>query len=253
MTRLSHRERLIAQIEARHIVPAFPRGQLTAMLGAAGLFGFLTSATLLSTGVDQMWLRYPAAVAGAYLSFLVLLRVWIAWQRGEVSLEADLPWQTSSSGTGAPSAPSLAAGGRSGGAGGGATWQDAPGFVRVRGNASPPSSGSGGGWSFDLDLDDGVWLVVAAVCLLGGVIAVGYVVYIAPVLLAEVALDAAVVGTVYKRLQPHDIQHWSVGVVRRTWAAALILALCLSGAGAALAVVAPDARSIGGVVAHLLT
>ena len=127
-------------------------------------------------------------------------------------------------------------------AGGGTPWS---------GQSSSPPRAAGGGWSFDLDLDDGWWLLLAAVLLCGGALAVVYVIYIAPVLLAEVALDAALVTTVYRRVRPHDIQHWSLGVVRRTWVAALVLALCLGGAGAALQQVAPEARSIGGVLAHL--
>ena len=116
--------------------------------------------------------------------------------------------------------------------------------------SSRASSGSDWG-GFDLDLDEGVWLVVAGVLVCGGAMAVGYVIYIAPALLAEVTLDAALVTAVYRRLRPHDVQHWSLGVVRRTWLPALIVALCLAGAGYALHRVAPEARSIGGVIAHL--
>jgi hypothetical protein len=251
MPRAADRERLIADLETRHIAPAFPRGQLTAMLAAAGLAGFLTSAALLSAGLDQMWLRYPAAVAGAYVAFLGLLRLWIAWHRGELTPDIDIwPWDsTTTAAMSDPMLTSLTGGGRSGGAGGGAHWEDAPSLVR--GAASRPSSGGSWGVDLDLDLDDAWWLIVAGVLVLGGAIAIVYVIYIAPVLLAEVALDAALVTTVYRRLRPHDVQHWSLGVVRRTWVPALVLALCLAGAGAALQQVAPEARSIGGVIAHL--
>ena len=117
-------------------------------------------------------------------------------------------------------------------------------FVR---NLSPFAHEGG----VDLDLDDAWWLLVALVLVLAGAVAVVYVIYIAPVLLAEVALDAALVTTVYRRLRPHDVQHWSVGVIRRTWLPALVIALCLAGAGAALQQVAPEARSIGGVLRHI--
>ena len=102
-----------------------------------------------------------------------------------------------------------------------------------------------------IDLDDAWWLVVAGLLALGGALAIGYVVYIAPVLLAEVALDAALVTAVYRRLRPHDAQHWAIGVLRQTWVPAVLLVLFLAGMGAALQQVAPEARSIGGVVAHL--
>jgi hypothetical protein len=251
MARATDRERLIADLEARHIAPAFPRGQLTAMLAAAGLAGFLTSVGLLAAGVDQMWVRYPTAVAGAYAAFLGLLRLWIAWHRGELTPDVDWPWDSTTSAGQDRIVTTVAGGGRSGGAGGGANWEHAPALVRTRGAAPRPTSGGNWGFDVDLDLDDAWWLLVAGVLVLGGALAIVYVIYIAPVLLAEVALDAALVTTVYRRLRPHDVQHWSLGVVRRTWLPALVLALCLAGAGAALQQVAPGARSIGGVVAHL--
>lgn len=252
MARATDRERLIADLEATHIAPAFPRGQLTAMLAAAGVAGFLTSAGLLSAGIDQMWIRYPAAVAGGYLAFLGLLRLWIAWHRGELTPDIDLwPWGSPGSTEPDPAGMPVPLGGHSGGAGGGATWQDAPSLARSRSVVPRPSSSGGWGFDLDLDLDEAWWLVVAGVLVLGGAVAIVYVIYIAPVLLAEVALDAALVTTVYRRVRPHDLQHWSLGVVRRTWLPALVLALCLAGAGAALEQVAPEARSIGGVIAHL--
>lgn len=255
MARLSDRERLIADLERRHISPAFPRGQLTLLVTGAGLAGFLTSVTLLHAGVDLMVVRYPLAVVGAYLAFLGLLRLWIAWQRGEWAPDLDvLTNDPGGPGSSNEVARELAFGGRSGGAGGGGRWAGEARAIVGRPSAAPRSSGaSSGGWSggVDLDLDEAWWLVVAGVLVLGGVLAVAYVIYIAPVLLAEVALDAAVVTTVYRRLKPHDVQHWSVGVLRQTWRPVLILVLCLAGAGFALQQVAPEARSIGGVLAHL--
>jgi hypothetical protein len=248
--RPSDRARLIADLERRHLASSFPRGQLTLLVAGAGLAGFLSSVALLRAGLDQMAFRYPAAVLAAYLAFLGLLRLWIAWQRGQWSPDVDVFPETRGSAAGQNDlARELAHGGRSGGAGGGARWDGQAHGIVAKPAAAPSSGGSGGG--FDLDLDEGWWLVLAAVLVLGGALAVVYVIYIAPVLLAEVALDAAVVTTMYKRLKPHDLQHWSVGVIRQTWLPALILVLCLAGAGFALQQVAPEARSIGGVLAHL--
>lgn len=252
MTRLSDRDRLIAELERRHIAPAFPRGQLTLLVSVAGLAGFLVSVTLLHAGVVQMAVRYPAAVLGAYLAFLGLLRLWIAWQRGEWVPDLDALTSEPGGPTGSNDvARQIATGGRSGGAGGGGRWTGEARGIVSRPSSSSSSSSSGWSGGVDIDLDEGWWLVVAGVLVLGGALAVVYVIYIAPVLLAEVALDAAVVTTVYKRLKPHDVQHWSVGVLRQTWLPVLILVLCLAGAGFALQRVAPEARSIGGVIAHL--
>jgi len=250
MARVSDRARLIADVERQHIAPAFPRGQLTLLMAGAGSAGFLSSVALLRAGVDHMALRYPAAVLAAYLAFLGLLRLWIAWQRGrwwrDIDLLADPPGSSASR---SETARDLAFGGRSGGAGGGTRWESQSHGLVARPVSRSSSGGSTGG--FNLDLDEGWWLLLAGVLVLGGALAVAYVIYIAPVLLAEVALDAAVVARVYRRLKPHDLQHWSVGVLRQTWVPALILMLCLAGAGFALQQVAPEARSIGGVIAHL--
>jgi hypothetical protein len=75
-----------------------------------------------------------------------------------------------------------------------------------------------------------------------------YVISVAPVLLAEVALDAAIVSTLYRRLHKQDMSHWAVTVVRRTWVPALLLLACAAVGGYALQRAAPEADSIGGVV-----
>ncbi len=76
-------------------------------------------------------------------------------------------------------------------------------------------------------------------------------IYAAPVLLAEVALDAAIVSTLYRRLSKQDMSHWALTVVRHTWLPALVLIVFAAIGGWALQKAAPDARSIGGVLRAL--
>jgi hypothetical protein len=98
------------------------------------------------------------------------------------------------------------------------------------------------------DADD-LWpVVVAAVCVLGGAIAIAYVIYAAPLLLAEVALDAAVVSALYRRLRKQDTSHWTITVLRRTWIPAVVLLIFAAVGGAMLERIAPEAHSIGGVI-----
>ena len=78
-----------------------------------------------------------------------------------------------------------------------------------------------------------------------------YVVYAAPALLAEVALDAALVAGINRRLRKEDARHWLDSAFRHTWLPALIVASCLYAAGMAFQWAAPDARSIGDVVRAL--
>ena len=65
------------------------------------------------------------------------------------------------------------------------------------------------GFDLSFDLDELWWLAVAAVAAAAGLLAVGFVVYSAPVLLAEVELDAALVGAVYRKLRREDQGYWA--------------------------------------------
>jgi hypothetical protein len=87
---------------------------------------------------------------------------------------------------------------------------------------------------------------------LAGLLAVAFVVYWAPVLLAEVALDAALVGTAYGRLRREDRGYWATTALRQTWAAAAVLVAFMAMLGFALQQVAPEALSIGDVIRRVL-
>jgi hypothetical protein len=222
------RETLIAQACAHLEQDSFPRITVAVIVALAGLSAFLTSAASLNAGLDSMGMRYGAAALGGYVVFVGLVRVWIAIRRGwEPDVEPDMaadviePW----------------GGGASGGRGSGdAAGLDATGFFD----------------GFDLDLDVLFFVIAAVLLALAGVIAVVYVVYTAPLLLAEVALDAALVSTLYRRLRREDAGSWAGAVLRRTWAPALIVVVCVSLAGFALEAAVPEAHSIGGVIRTLL-
>jgi hypothetical protein len=83
-------------------------------------------------------------------------------------------------------------------------------------------------WSFDLD------------------------VYSAPLLLAEVALDAAVVGAVYRRLRDEERGYWATTALRRTWLSAAVMVTFMTVLGFGLQQSTPDAVSIGDVIRRLL-
>jgi H+/Cl- antiporter ClcA len=104
----------------------------------------------------------------------------------------------------------------------------------------------------DADADEKIWLVVLALALaFSALIAVAYVVYSAPVLLTEVALDAESCPASTEVSVVHDDGNWVGAVWRRTWLPALIVIVCVSGAGYFLQRAVPDARSIGGVIRAL--
>jgi hypothetical protein len=251
-THLPGRQELVNQARDRLLRDSAPRLQLLVIVSLAGLAAFLCSAGTLGLGIPWMAVRYPLAVACGYATFFVLIRWWIAWQRdvdeatqGAVHL-GDVV-STDLAGIRVPGSTadvSLFGAGRSGGGGATTQWAGSS-------SVGQPAGAKTGGFDLDLDLDEFWWIVLVVVCVLGGVIAIGYVIYAAPLLLGEVALDAAVVSTLYRRLRKCDVSHWAMTVLRRTWIPALALLVFAAIGGYALQQVAPDARSIGGVVRSL--
>ena len=241
---MATRDELIARARARLERYGLPRLTMLLALALAGGAAFLTAVMLLRGGLTTMALRYALAGLAGYLSFILIIRLWITFQRRSAALDAvDALDLLNVTGLPAPSntgdAMSLAEGGSSGGAGASGPWGNA-----VEASAGEAASGA-------LDVDEVSFLAVLGGVALAGLIGIAYVVYIAPLLLAEVALDAALVSTLYGRLRRQDMRHWAGTLVRRTWlpAAALIATLAIGGFVMQLAV--PDAVSIGGVLAAM--
>ena len=90
-------------------------------------------------------------------------------------------------------------------------------------------------------------MVLAIVAIVAGLIASLYVVYIAPVLLAEILVDGVLVAGLYKRVKGIEQRHWLRAAVRRTLLPALLVALFFGVAGYALQSAVPEARKIGDV------
>lgn len=123
--------------------------------------------------------------------------------------------------------------------------------------------GSGGSWGgssssattdwmpdvpdvLDVDLDEGCfWIVIPIAAIAGVLVAMFYVVYIAPVFLAEILVDALLLAGLYKRLKGVEPRHWLRSCVRRTLLPALVATALFIAAGYLMERVAPEARSIG--------
>jgi hypothetical protein len=82
----------------------------------------------------------------------------------------------------------------------------------------------------------------------GGLFALGFVVYSSPILLAEVLLDVAVVGALYRKNQRHERGHWAAGVLGRTYKPALVLAVFAAIFGLAMQSLAPEQHTLGAVL-----
>jgi hypothetical protein len=247
------RERAIRRIRAS-IEAGFPRLQMVLIVAVAGAVAFVSSALALHAGLASMPLRYLLACALGYGAFLLGIRLWLAWQRDRFDPVTDLldaPLSGAGSGTPMPGGSTGGGGGSFAGGGASGSWaQPAAGGPAPMDCATPASSASslgevGASAASGIDADELVFVLIALAALLGGVVAVAYVVYLAPILLAEVAMDAALMAAVYRRLRRRERGHWVRGVLRRTWIPALALAGFMAAAGAALQHAAPEARSVG--------
>lgn len=204
----------------------FVRWHMTAILVAVLVSGVVCSALLLHLGLRSMPWRYVLAVAGSYLVFFALIRLWLLYvsiaeggrSLGPGSGFGDLgnlgggfpDWSPSTGsgfnpgggnfGGGGASASFEAPGGGSGGASSGGSW----------------SSSSGSGWG--LDLDDGWLVLVAFALLLLAVTGTGvYLVYQAPHILGEAAFQVALATSLRKAAKRVIGFGWTGSVLRSTW------------------------------------
>lgn len=216
------RSKLIARLAAVLSQSGCPRRQMTCIVLATGLAGFLASVLLLRLGMVDMWLRYPLAVAASYGVFLLLMKIWISWHRR--ALTEDLANMRDLD-----------------------TFEVPPDDVPVR---SVVRSDRDDSWMYfmpEFDLEDSVVLIMVLLALGGAVIASVWIVWVAPWLLGEVVLDAIVIAGLRRRMVRLAVPHWSWGVVRRTAIPFALVALIFSLAGATLHQIRPSAGSIGAV------
>lgn len=258
-TYVSHhkRERKIESLKRRLQRKSYPRLHASIILLLTGLAGFLVSFVLLRAGVTAMWLRYPVAILAAYGVFLILLRAWLSLSRPREWYLEDVVDTTLEIVTDSAEADDqgFSGGADFGGGGGGGSWGESVSTITsTRSSVStltPAKSSGSSGFSFDLDLDDGWWVLLAVVALLGAAIAAFYVVYIAPALLAEILLDGVLLAGLYERVKTIEHRHWLRSALRRTAVPAVVIVVFFAIAGYALQRAAPEARSIGEVWKHI--
>ena len=98
--------------------------------------------------------------------------------------------------------------------------------------------------------------IPASYCMLSLALAVGlafaslYIVYIAPVLFAEVLVDGVLAYALFKHLKSEDRPFWLTSAVRSTLAPFALTAVFVSMSGLAMSWYAPEATSIGQVFKH---
>ncbi len=226
------------------------RLQMSLMVCATGLSGFLSSVLMLELGLEQMAVRYGLAVLIAYLVFLFLVWLWVLHNRRTLDagvvldgldvLEPIVDLVPGGGGSAESVGPSLPAE---------APFSDAP-TTASSPSAADSLSDAGSTISSGFDLDEAIVVVVVAVAVLSALAAAAYVIWIAPAMLGEVMVDGVLSVGLYRRLSQVDRKHWLEGVVARTVFPFLWVGLFFVVAGAVMQRYAPEAISIGGVWQH---
>jgi len=229
------RERTIQRVRALLQRRGLPYLQMTLVVAATGLAGFLASALLHWIGLTAMGLRYPIAVGFAWLAFLGLIGLWILFHRREQRRVR----------VGPPSSGDLVDATT-----GGDIYFD--GSIGAPSSASKTSisggSGKSGSGLGDID-GDGVLLIVVILIVVAAVaalIACLYVIFEAPILFAEVLVDGALLAGVARSLRRRTpTEHWTTGVIRRTWKPAVVLLVVFTVVGFAIQYFVPGATTMG--------
>jgi len=192
---------------------------------ATGLIGFGVSTWLLHAGVSSMARRYSVATLAAYGAFLLLVRLWAERRRRQLG-----------------------------------SWTPPDEALRARPPRPARPRPVGESWTSRVDR----WVVeelvvsfidvLAVLAVLGsGLVAVAYVVWTAPVLLAEVLLDVVLVAGLYRSLRSLEPQSWLRTAVRRTWKSAVVVAVLMAAFGFVVQTLLPQVDSIGDVLPEART
>ena len=274
----SARKRLAGWLE-RHFLVRFHVALILAFSFAVGL---LTTRVFFQLGLEAMHWRWPLVLLTAYGAFLLALRVWLSYVglgrylEDEKSLDIDVPdieFSGSSDG-GADNSWGISSvldrsgesikPGDGGSFGGGGASGDFSALVGgetgdLSGSVSDSASGSISGINLpDIGLpdvgDDGLPLIILGIilALLLAVFGIGfYLIWQAPLLLAEVAFEAAIAAGLVRSVHKVNDPGWVGGALKASWKPfALILAFSMLAAVLAEKY-APDARSLPQAI-HLL-
>ncbi len=238
----------IQRVKARLAKESFPRLQMGLIVALTGGFGLLSSFALLQSGVGSMALRYPIALSLAYAFFLFLIWLWLRTNAQDYIDAPDLSGVLPTGQGGGECHAPLKSGGDGDFGGGGASGSfDGPGDAVGEAVSSPMKTVSDSVASV-AEADELAIPLVAIALALGIALASFYVVYIAPVLFAEVLVDGALSYALFRRLNREDARHWLSSTFRHTLLPFVVTAAFLSGVGAAMAVYAPGAQSVGQVL-----
>lgn len=239
----------IERLKSRLAAQSFPRIQMGLIVALTGGFGLLASFSLLHLGLEAMAIRYPLALLCAYGFFLLLIWVWLRKNASDFADVPDLSGLSVGDDGGACHAPFASGGGGDFGGGGASGAYDAPASVMDNAVSSPLKS-VGDSVASVAEADELAIPLIAIALAFGLALASLYVVYIAPMLFAEVLVDGVLSYALFRHLRREDSPHWLSSAFRRTWLPFAVTALFLMAVGAAMSVYAPGAHSVGQVLEY---
>ena len=199
---------------------------MSLILGATVASGVLIDKGLLHLDFSSMGWRYALSVLGAYIVFFGLVRLWVWYAAGvaprvsDVELDnlGDAAELLPGRGGGSPHVAFSGFQGGDAGGGGASNLFDAP---------SVSSGGGGGGLDLNIDLDEGFWiLIVLAVLVLVICLAGGYLIWMAPEILPEVAIEAAIGAGLLRQVKT-DSAGWAARLLWKTWIP-LVCVMCIA-------------------------
>lgn len=247
------RQREVARIQSALERHSFPRLQMTLLVGITGACGFVTSYVLLHLGMLTMWSRYLAAFGVAYLAFLALLWLWLRTRLDDYLDLTDFTWSNVSTGGGGSAdagdiaLPGIRSDSGNVGGGGATAGFDAP--AGPIGYSSRVTDAVGGAVGSVADTDELaiplLVLALAAALFLSSI----YMVYTAPTLFAEVAVDGIFAAGLYRKLRGLEPEHWLQTAIKRTILPFALTAALVSGIGWGLGQAAPGAHTLSEALA----
>ncbi len=231
------------KIKAKLLKQYFVRFHMSLILGATVASGVLIDKGLLHLNFESMGWRYSVSVLGAYAVCFGLVRLWvwyaagIAPRVGDIHLDnaADAAELLPGRGGGAPHVAFSGFHGGDADGGGASDLFDAP-------------TVPGGGIDLSIDLDEGFWiLLVLAVLVLVICLAGGYLIWMAPEILPEVAIETAIGAGLLRQVKT-DSAGWAARLLWKTWIPLVLVMGIAFFAGAFMQSVCPGAKTARGAI-----
>jgi hypothetical protein len=213
---------------------------MSLILVGVSFSGLIVSKLLLETGLRSMIIRYSIAVAISYFLFFGLIKLWLLYLQRSSKVVSSEKGSDISGFFDLTTPPNLSAGsivshgGEFGGAGASGDWSDSPlgsGIVPV---SDAPQSGlvSKGSVLDDIDIGDGGIVLIVLGVLLALIFGVGfYLVYAAPTILSETAVQVMLASSLVRTSKTMDNPDWVGSIFKATWvpfAIVMILSIAIA-------------------------